>query len=183
MSPTYSALSAGRVTAIKKALPSLKLVYVLRNPIDVVWSTVRKVIWYEKGAAALDAYSDQMLLQAVLHPANLRWGAYKTNIETWESAFAAQQMHYMFFDDLNLTPIQQINDLCRFLGVAPLPKSAESSVERRINMAPPQGMPEGVREALTVRLTDTIDFLEHRFHRDLSHWRGNAQQQRILHSA
>lgn len=170
ITPAYSALSRERVTLIKSSLPQLKVIYMLRNPVDIVWSTIRKVVWYDFGRDSTGNYPDDVLLEAALNPANLRWGTFRNNIQTWENAFGREQMHYIFFDDLNRSSTDELNRLCEFLCASRLSEDATKMARRRVNVAPRQGMPEAIREALSTYFSDTIAFMEQHFQRDLGHW-------------
>lgn len=170
ITPGYCALSKDRVDLIKASIPDLKLIYIIRNPVDVVWSTVRKVIWYQKGRQQLERYPTDVLLRSAFHPANLRWGEFDKNIHTWEARFDQDEILYLLFDDLAAEPSSQLNRVCRFLGASPLVDDDSRRASSRINAAPPHDMPAEIREALVSRFADTVKYLERKLERDLGHW-------------
>ena len=176
ITPGYCALSKERVGLIEASIPDLKLIYIIRNPVDVVWSTVRKVIWYQKGREHMQRYSPDLLLKSALHPANLRWGQFDKNIDTWESLFGRDRFLYLLYDDLAVAPSCELKRVCKFLGLRALSDDDTRRASSRVNAAPPHDMPAEIREELGSRFAGTVEYLERKLDRDLGHWMATSAE-------
>lgn len=171
ITPSYSTLSAARVRLIHELMPSLKVIYILRNPIDRAWSGLRKSIWYQKGATHALTRSAEWLEQTIMSPAILTRGNYRRILETWEGIFPRSQMLVLFYDDIVSDPSAVLTMVYAFLELKRPARVKGSSAETRVNAAPELSMPARIRARLDAQYGDDIDFLERRFGRDLRHWR------------
>jgi hypothetical protein len=168
--PLYSTLSAERVRLIHQQIPALRIIYILRNPVERAWSGLRKSVWYQKGSSFLETKSTEWALEQVMHPTVLLRGNYPRAIENWESAFPRSQMMYLFHDDIDAEPAAALECVQAFLDIpAVLPTGAAADGER-VNSAPAQSMPRVVRDRLNEYYRDQVALLERRFGRNLSHW-------------
>ena len=179
ITPVYSLLSADRVRIVRTHVPDLKIIYILRNPIDRAWSGLRKTVWYQKGKARLDSLDEQWLCATVMRPEVLARGNYQCAIETWEAVYPEEQICYLFYDDIVTDPDSVLRRVYEFLGLARHPELSASSRSRKVNAAPSKEMPATVRARLEKYYTPQIKFLEKRFARDLSHWRTAQKKTRV----
>jgi hypothetical protein len=171
ITPLYSTLSQPRIRQIEQQIPSLKIIYILRNPVERAWSGLRKSVWYQKGADFLDSKSADWALEQVMHPDVLLRGDYPRAIRNWESVYAPDQMLYLFHDDIESNPQSVLLDVFGFLDLQPPADPSLAGASGRVNAAPAQSMPDVIREALNDYYSAHIPLLEDRFGRDLSHWK------------
>ena len=170
ITPLYSLLSAERVRLIHEKIPGLRVIYILRNPIDRAWSGLRKSAWYQKGTNHMAAQSLEWLEKTIMHPAVLERGNYRRVLETWESHFPRDQMLILFHDDIVLDPGAELGKVYAFLGLPRPAAMSPSDAEGRVNAAPELPMPAPIRARLEAYYRDDVRFLERRFGRDLGHW-------------
>ncbi len=170
ITPDYSTLSDSRVQSIKGLLPNLKIIYMLRNPVERAWSGVRRTLWHEVGKKPNDLGSMKSILKTAMHPEVLIRGDYQHAIKVWESAFGEAQILYLFFDDIAKDQRSQLIRVCEFLDVDPALLPSAQSDKDRVNEAPAQDMPDDIRAALTDYYMPQIQFLQEKFDRNLSHW-------------
>ncbi len=109
-------------------------------------------------------------MRVVLHPEILIRGNYEATIKAWEQHYPSGQILYLFHDDIEVNQREQLQGVCRFLGVdaGKLPPASQDG--QRVNVAPEQDMPQFVRDALLQHYRSDIAFLEKKFDRDLSQW-------------
>lgn len=170
ITPAYSMLSAARVRFIFNEIPDLKVIYIIRNPIDRAWSSLRKMVWFQKGAHHKILKDRDWLLRTAMHPELLARGDYRKIIETWQGVFPDRNLLYVFHDDIEENEQAIVGDIYRFLDL-PMPRFVElPSTENRINAVPPMPMPDNVRSFLENHYENQIRYLEARFGRDLRHW-------------
>ena len=170
ITPLYSMLSAERIAVIRRHQPSLRIVYILRNPVDRAWSGLRKTVWYQKGPEYLDQQGEEWMLQQVLHPSVLDRGDYPSAIKRWESVFPADQILYLFHDDIRSDADRELGRVLDHLGLPAAPLIGRDQERRDVNAAPPMSIPEAARSALEAHYRDQVTWLEQKFCRDLSHW-------------
>lgn len=173
ITPVYSMLSRQRVRLIAEKAPDVKIIYIIRNPIERAWSGLRKTIWYQKGANH-KVKDRAWLLAAIMHPAVLERGNYRRAIETWGEVIPDGNMLYLFYDDIVEDPQSELARVCAFLGANRPSGPPASTEDKPVNAAPALRMPDEVRSRLSQHYKEQIQYLEARFDRDLSHWTHRA---------
>lgn len=115
ITPAYATLQCETVTRIAEAFPQLKIIYVMRNPVDRLWSATKMHYLDHKG------FSKEQLTEAHIlahfDKPNARNDFLQT-MATWESVFPSEQIFYGFYDELQGQPDQFIERIERFLGLA-----------------------------------------------------------------
>jgi hypothetical protein len=115
ITPAYAVLKEEGFRRIHRINSDIKLVFVMRDPVDRAWSTVTNA--YRKGR-----------LNGLTVPEALAWAAsaevaarsnYLETIRQVEAVFSNEQFYCGFFDDLRDRPEQFVDRLVSFLGVQP----------------------------------------------------------------
>lgn len=168
ITPDYSTLSQARVGEVKNHLPEVKVILLIRNPIDRAWSGLR-YSWKRHLDGALKPGEVDKLMRAALHPERLLRGDYPMTLTNWEAHFPASQLLYIFYDDVASEPSAELERVADFLNIDParLPRGDDT---RRVNDAPAENIPPEVREQLRAHYEPQIGWLQSRFGRDLSGW-------------
>jgi hypothetical protein len=109
----------GTVGRVHDVLPEARLFVSLRNPMDQVyshyWHLHRQNFHQEENPrpesfeAALDMYPEKLLRPA----------RYAEHLERWFQVFDRDQLHVLFYDDIQTAPAQVVKNLYTFLGVDP----------------------------------------------------------------
>lgn len=138
ITPAYSMLSREDVLHIRQIMPEVKIIFIMRNPIDRTWSGMRKTevstLPHEELASLLEnpfARSD-----------------YVRTISTWRSVFPKEQLYIGFFDDITESPERLLLQLFSFLGVSAETSCISVNSRARINAAKDQEMPRDIRTIL-----------------------------------
>lgn len=176
ITPAYSLLSAPRVRLIFQAIPDLRIIYILRNPVERAWSSLRKMVWYQKGARNELVRDLDWALQTIRHPEILAGGDYRRVMETWEAVFPRENLLYLIHDDIEQSEQLSLNRVYAFLDLK-MPSNSQV-VTNRVNAAPPSSIPDDVRTFLEHHYDAQIRYLEARFDRDFGHWQKGAAHQR-----
>jgi hypothetical protein len=168
ITPDYSTLSLARVGEVKRHLPEVKIILLIRNPIDRAWSGLR-YSWKRHLDVALKPADVDRLMRAALHPERLLRGDYPMTIRNWEAHFPADRRLYLFYDDVAAQPRCELDRVATFLELDPakLPRQNEA---HRVNDAPAETISPEVRERLRAHYEPQIRWLQDRFGRDLSGW-------------
>lgn len=168
ITPDYSTLSSARVGEVKRHLPEVKIILLIRNPIDRAWSGLR-YSWKRHLDGALEPGEVDRLMRAALHPERLLRGDYPLTVTNWEAHFPASQLLYVFYDDVVTQPSAELGRVADFLGIDPAKLAAEGD-SRRVNDAPAETIPPAVRERLRAHYEPQIRWVQRHFDRDLSGW-------------
>ena len=129
--PGYARMSQERIAAVSDLMPRVKLVYLLRDPIECAWSSATSHFAKKEGrmgvekapAARIEAYlsSDH----AVSH---LR---YAENLRNWQKIFPGEQIFVTFFDDLQSDPRGTFGRILRFLDLDDSEERIPANIDRK----------------------------------------------------
>ena len=128
----YSAVAAARIAV---ELPDVKLVWILRNPVDRAYSNYWHVV---NSGEELSSFEDAVHreLDEGLQPPGRAYCArsrYVDQIRTYLQHFPREQMCFLFLEELNADPASELGRLYRFLGVEPhMPKDMTIKHRTRI---------------------------------------------------
>ncbi|MFH1147721.1 MAG: sulfotransferase [Pseudomonadota bacterium] len=170
VTPAYMLLSEERIRAIKKKMPNVRIILIIRNPIDRAWSGLRRGLWFRNAKRPSDIGTSNDLRPVLMTPEILDRGDYISSIKKWEKHVPEDRIMYVFFEDLFKKPRPYLSEICKFLGVdaAGLPNSWDENA--KINAAPPDPIPAVLHDELRKLYRKQISFLEQKFSRNLSHW-------------
>jgi len=115
VTPSYAVLNKGTFRHIQRMNSQIKLIFVMRDPVDRSWSTATNA--YRKGR-----FDELTLEKSLAWAKSSRVAARSTYLRTIErvgAVFPRQQFFCGFFDDLRDRPEQFVAELLSFLGVVP----------------------------------------------------------------
>lgn len=170
----------GTPELVADALPDVRIIVMLRNPIDRAYSN-----YWHTVSSGLDNLSfeeaisreDERTIQlegtplAEIKPFSyLARGMYWKQVENWLRHFDRSQMHFIIFDDFKVNQAIVISDALKFLGLSP--DILEVDNKRIDNSSKPQGVeiPESTRELMRRYFEKDVEKLGSFLNRDLSHW-------------
>jgi hypothetical protein len=130
ITPAYATLDETVLRRIKRLNDNIKLIFVMRDPVERAWSAVNNAA--KKGAA--DASSVEKSIKRARESGAAARSAYADTIRRLEAVFPASQVHYCFFEDLRDRPEALTSDLFSFLGVAPVPPT-QVQLPQAVNVA------------------------------------------------
>lgn len=124
ISPAYCILNALDVARVKTLLPDVKIIFMLRNPIERAWSQIRFDKAHEESLATVVAFVNGA------HQ-SLR-SNYVRTINHWRASFGEEQFFLGFYEDVQHHPQQLLSQLCDFLGVRQVAVDPEQ-LNRRVH--------------------------------------------------
>lgn len=178
ITPEYSSLSAPEVGSVREAFPHLKLLYIMRDPIDRAWSQIKMMA--RRRGWSLATMPDETTLALARDSNVLVRSGYRSTLENWGLHFPPDRFFVTFLEDVRSNPRGLLLDLFDFLGV-----------ERDASFLPPdlfhpvhRGSDHPIPRALELELAkvhlDDLRILERRFGLPVSAWRDRAE--RVLES-
>lgn len=117
ISPSYAPLPLGRIRFIRRLIPDVKIVFLLRNPVDRAWSHAKFHLVNGKEEEYESIPPDSFYETFRTWRCRVS-GEYTFLLRNWESFFPSEQIFIGFFEDIASRPQQLLEELFRFLGVS-----------------------------------------------------------------
>ena len=117
--PAYANLSLEMWTHVRAAFPEIKLIFIMRDPVERVWSNLVRKEVRNKGCH-ISVLTDQKIRAALENKLYYVNSTYSETIETIESVFDQGSILYLFYDELKENPGSLYDRLCAFLEVSQL---------------------------------------------------------------
>jgi len=110
ISPIYCELDVDELNFVKSRFPSTKVIFILRNPADRLWSQMRFNGDFKNAG-------DPSKLPEIIHknPSYLTRSDYSATIQNLQQVFLPENIHYSFYE--NLFCPQGVMRICSFLNV------------------------------------------------------------------
>lgn len=113
---------------IARDMPGVKLVTVLRNPVERTYSAYCMRFRYGDFTDDISGHLDPTRQDAAEIISN---SLYYQKLQPYLAKFPRSQLHFMLFDDIATSSTDLLNELCRFLGVEP--RGRDMAVADRVN--------------------------------------------------
>lgn len=159
VTPEYAALDADMIETVVTELPQIRVIYLLRNPIEREWS-----------AALMATRSGNRSPDAVLRQ-NRRHVRYSDNIDRWTEALPPGRFYIGFTEDLGNHPDALMAHIVEFIGADP---GAARIPTGRPNSGGATSIPGPFATALADELADEIDRIARRFGGPAESWAREA---------
>lgn len=172
ITPTYARISSERISKIYSNLPNIKIIYIVRNPIERAWSGASYFLhrWYGKNMQNIG--DKGQLLEWVMNEERLDHGLYMEKIMRWGSVYPKKQIKYIFYDDICVEPDEVLNSICEYINADASLLGDKKEHGKKVNTAyPKHKMPDFIHQALLEYYENEIDALAEYFNRDLSEWK------------
>lgn len=171
-SPSYAILPVGQIRTIRRLLPDVKLIFLMRDPIARAWSHAKHTHRYreanfENSRTVLADVTESEWKASFCHEWTLTNGDYLGQLQRWSSVFPRQQMYIGFYESIETRPVEMLRDMFAFLGADPHVDLSTFPISERILQGPegklsPQ-LEETLRRLLYDRAAETIEFLREQF--------------------
>lgn len=103
ITPRYASMPPSRVRIVRRLLPDVRLVLLLRNPIDRAWSHAVMKLSRERGVP-IGQVPDAQIVEHLTGPVSRACGDYPAILDTWLSVFDDDQLLVAFYDDIAAAP-------------------------------------------------------------------------------
>jgi hypothetical protein len=115
ITPAYAIMSQDIVRYIYFHYPELRLLYIIRNPIERAWSSALMAL--ERAEMDLEEASDQWFIDHFTSRGSLARGDYEICIRTWRGVYPSNQLLILCFEMLRDNPREFLICCCQHLGV------------------------------------------------------------------
>ncbi|KAA6187849.1 glycosyltransferase [Thiohalocapsa marina] len=115
ITPAYAVLQPETVARVAALLPALKLIFILRNPMERAWSAALMAL--DKASMTLEEASDAWFLE-VLHSHGSRLRSdYLRTLSLWTQHFNTSTMLLLTFDELRHDPKRLLRRVAEHLAI------------------------------------------------------------------
>jgi len=169
ITPAYAVLSPEEMRSIAEVIPGLRVIYLLRDPVDRAWSHALMYYVKHQGLRYQEVSDEQWRTYFRLWGCRGR-GTYVRTIGRWASAFPPGQVAVGFYDDIGSRPEAFLTRVFRFLGVAEEVDWGDFPLRERINPGQRFPLPERLRDDLRGVYAEELDHLHHWFGERVAGW-------------
>lgn len=149
ITPSYALLSVEDIKRICKLFPAIKIVFILRDPIDRAWSHCR----FRKPTVTHSIESIKSFIDS--EEQELR-SDYLRTINNYKKVFPAEQIYLMYYDEIKENPRLALQKVVSFLGGNSKSVNKLSNVETKSNVSSPLNIPREIRDYLMLKYNVTI---------------------------
>jgi len=129
ITPAYSILAESRVREMKKIMPELKLIFIMRNPIKRAFSHAMMDLTKKMKLPKKEIPPTQLFGHFESAQSRFR-GDYLKVISLYERCFGKENICIKFFEEIKECPEQMMNDIYRFLGLEELSDFSQHQIHR-----------------------------------------------------
>ncbi len=152
ITPQYYFLTDETIQALQRQFPDMKVLLILRQPTERVWSYVRMVAdRFNKFSQPLDTVSESDLI-GYFDELHTSWKPYPFGITQWKASF--ENVWVGYFDLLQADPAAFYREVCVFLGISHRPW--REARRKPINVGPTVELPDTLRRYLNRQYLDEV---------------------------
>ena len=167
VTPAYSLLSADRLRAMAKICRDTRFLYILRDPVERLWSHVRMIASRrDKNGLVTADRAGNILARAIRgsEPEIIVRGDYQSAMDKLKEAVSPEKYMVCFYEEL--FGGEALGQICQFLGI----DAAEGAKDRRVHAGQPLAMTEEQRAEARAFLKPQYDHIAFRMGRIPAAW-------------
>ncbi len=142
ITPSYSILNPDQVKHIRNLFPKIKMILILRNPIERAWSNIR--FFWESENFNTDNNLDK-IKKFIDSPSQSLRGNYYRTLNIWKSCFPEDQIYIAFYEDIKKNPQELLNNIFNFLDVDSRLLHKNKTPNKKIHVSKKIKMPEEIK--------------------------------------
>ncbi len=184
ITPLYSLLAMDSIRYVRQLLPAVRLIYLVRNPIERAWSTARRNLSHIP-RTRLESIEEPVLLtylqtervqglhgMRALHgyPPDMRRGDYSAVLDHWTSVFPAEQIYVGLYEDIVTRPRELLAEVLAHIGASTNVDWESFPLAKVVNKSPELPMPDRIRAFLAELYAPEIQRMRERLGGKVSIW-------------
>ena len=158
VTPAYAILDQAEVCRIAAANPSLKALFLLRNPIERGWSSLVNNLAKKQRRNIRAASFDEMRRRIDARGFQLR-SDYARTITIWREVFGPDRLFIGYMEQIKSEPHTLLQQVCDFLAIDPVAPAAAAQLGAGVNTTRKYSapMPPQLRRYMAESLLDSIE--------------------------
>ncbi|MFY0591956.1 sulfotransferase family protein [Roseivirga sp.] len=158
ITPSYAWLPEETIKNIAAVQPDCKIIYVLREPTERIWSHLNMI----KKKSSRNITDKE--IYARINKRHYASSDYLNNLERWERHFPKENIHIAFYDELKADSVSFLNKIYHFLEVSPINESpGQKEYKRKVNVGRYDKRPSNIPMDLTVKYQQDLISLHQKF--------------------
>lgn len=117
ISTDYGLLPRERIQFLRTLLPDVRLLFLMRDPIDRAWSHAKQCLMFRPGKQYA-AVREAEFVRHFRSRTSRMAGDYLTILENWLAVFPQKQLYIGLFDDILRRPEPLLTDVLRHIGAS-----------------------------------------------------------------
>ena len=150
-------------------MPSLKVILIIRNPVDRMWASVLMYL-VRAQKRKFDEISTAEFIEFFQQPDLFSRGDYPAILNNWRGVFPTNQLHICFYDDLVSAPKQFLNNIFDFLRVSTQVDWSLFPIENVFNKSPEYSCPSHLKKYLENMYGESLQKLSREFPHEVERW-------------
>jgi hypothetical protein len=171
ITPAYSVLPVERIRFIHTLMPDVRLILILRNPIDRCWSETVYNLRRNTSAPPLEDIPHDVLRHLIESEATTSRSDYLHNLDNWLSVYPPEQLLVTFYESISREPQQLLTHVFEHIGVRTDIAWETMPFREHFNVNPKTDIPADLRALLEDRYCAEIEALAARFGAPVTRWR------------
>jgi hypothetical protein len=123
ITPAYGILPTETINRIHSRWPNLRLIYLIRNPIDRAWSAARMALM--RAEMTHEEASDAWFIDHFYSQGSLARGDYEACIRNWLSIYPKEQLLVLSLEMITANPVAMANRCLTHIGASPIFTSSD----------------------------------------------------------
>ncbi len=177
---SYAALDADVIGDIVTLRPEMRVILMIRDPIERAWSHAKKDLVRNRKRQFEDVKPEEFE-RFFAEPYQRQCARYGENIERWSARLQPRHLLVGLFDDIDTRPEALLLEVMSFLGVTSARRYIGAEVSQPVNPTGASKIPDRYRRFLEELLREELADLRERF--GLSWPVGSARRPQRLHGA
>ncbi|WP_350214755.1 sulfotransferase domain-containing protein [Algiphilus sp.] len=169
ITPAYAILPVAGVAEIAHHAPALRILYLLRNPVERAWSSALMAL--DRAEMEWGEASEAWFMDHFRSAGSLARGDYARCLQGWLEHYRRDQLLVMFYDDVLRDPAAVLGEACAHLGVSPPDAHVLNDASRRVFAGSGHALPPRLRAFLQEVYEPRIRALEALLDVRLPAWR------------
>lgn len=167
ITPAYSLLDEAMIQQVKNEFPSVRIIFIVRNPIERAWSSAKMALG--RAELTMNEASDQWFYDHFNSSGSIGRGDYFQVVAKWLKAFP-EDFLLLEYEEIQDNPAEVLQKCYRFLELSNTSYFNETTLNSSSFKGAPDSMKPEYRDALTNIYTEKIDAFSELVGKDFSKW-------------
>lgn len=173
ITPSYALLDEADVKRISNMFPDLKIIFLLRNPVDRAWAQVR-YDWTRSKFSAI--HDNDRIKEEIESRGQILRSDYLRTLDIWSAHFPEKNIFIGFFDDVVQSSQSLVRDVLEFLEVKNPGYSKKKKLEKKVKVSRPMEFPAEIKLYLSRKYLPDLQALSERVGGHAVDWLAQAEQ-------
>jgi hypothetical protein len=149
ITPAYAVLAPNIIAEVAQVFPVLRLIYMIRNPVDRAWSSALMAM--QRAELQIDEVSDRWFIDHFESRGSRARGDYEACIRNWRAAYLSDQLLLIRYEHIGTQPFEVYQRSCSHLGIEAYDTPQVRAQASRVVFA---GTGDPIRPSLSIYLHD-----------------------------